>query len=375
MNKEKRQIAVIGGGMVGAPAAFYIKKFLPDAEVTLFDEDTGQAAKAAAGIISPWFSRRRNKKWYNLVKTGAAFYPEFIQNIGEDIQSSRIYRSNGTLVFKAKADHLDEISAMAEKRREDAPEIGDLTRLTADEVRDLVPIYDKDRPALYATGGARVHGGRLMKKMREILPQMGINFIPTKVETIEKTEKGYRLNQDHEFDTVVLATGAWMQDLLGQLDYRSDSQTQKGQLAVLQLDRTDTDDWPVIQPPSSKSVVPFEDGQVIIGATHEKDQGFNLDLEAELVHEIVDQVADEFSEAFRQPEGINYKVGIRGYTSDFAPYFGPVPDSPNLYAANGLGATGLTAGPLVGYMLAQLVAGHESTLPLADYPIENYIQR
>ena len=61
-----KKVAIIGVGIVGATAAYYLSKE-SDLEVTVFDHGQGQATKAAAGIISPWFSKRRK----GLVQNGA----------------------------------------------------------------------------------------------------------------------------------------------------------------------------------------------------------------------------------------------------------------------------------------------------------------
>lgn len=69
------KIAIVGAGIVGSTAAYYLSKE-KDVEVTVFDHGLGQATKAAAGIISPWFSKRRNKAWYRMARLGADFYQE-----------------------------------------------------------------------------------------------------------------------------------------------------------------------------------------------------------------------------------------------------------------------------------------------------------
>ncbi|CAG5899379.1 oxidoreductase, DadA family protein [Streptococcus pneumoniae] len=69
------------------------------------------------------------------------------------------------------------------------------------------------------------------------------------------------------------------------------------------------------------------------------------------------------------------RVGIRAYTSDFSPFFGQVPDLTGVYAASGLGSSGLTTGPIIGYHLAQLIQDKELTLDPENYPIENYVKR
>ena len=69
------------------------------------------------------------------------------------------------------------------------------------------------------------------------------------------------------------------------------------------------------------------------------------------------------------------RVGIRAYTSDFSPFFGQVPELAGVYAASGLGSSGLTTGPIIGYHLAQLIQDKELTLDPINYPIENYVKR
>ncbi len=52
------KVAIIGAGIVGSTAAYYLSKEA-QVDVTVYDHGVGQATKAAAGIISPWFSKRR----------------------------------------------------------------------------------------------------------------------------------------------------------------------------------------------------------------------------------------------------------------------------------------------------------------------------
>lgn len=372
----KKQVAVIGGGVVGASAAFYLNQNKA-LDVTLFDEGIGQATSAAAGIISPWLSRRRNKKWYQLVKTGAAFYPSFMKDTGEDPAHSSIYNQTGTLLFKSKPEYLDEMLEIGQKRQKDAPEIGDLKILSPDEIQGLIPIYEGQASALFASGGARVDGGKLVNHLVQKIKEQGANVQKTKV-TLEKgNNKKYVLSfsdNSQEFDAVVLAVGAWLPSLLEPLGYEIDVRAQKGQLAELTLPLKDTSSWPVIMPEGEKDIIPFADGRVIIGATHENDMGYDLEIDEDLLRPMIAEAAEDFSSVFNDPIQIDYRSGTRAYTSDYSPFFGEVPGSPSLYTASGMGATGLTAGPLVGKILAQLVMDEQPHLPVEDYPIEQYIK-
>ncbi len=65
----QKQVTIIGSGIVGAVTAYYLSQN-PDLNVTIYDEGIGQATKNSAGIISPWLSKRRNQRWYQLAKAG-----------------------------------------------------------------------------------------------------------------------------------------------------------------------------------------------------------------------------------------------------------------------------------------------------------------
>ena len=71
-------------------------------------------------------------------------------------------------------------------------------------------------------------------------------------------------------------------------------------------------------------------------------------------------MAEQTKAFFVQPEKLlsqpyQLQVGTRAYTSDFAPFFGPLFDEPNLIVASGLGSSGLTTGPYIGYLLAEFI--------------------
>ena len=68
-------------------------------------------------------------------------------------------------------------------------------------------------------------------------------------------------------------------------------------------------------------------------------------------------------------------MGTRAYTSDFAPFFGEVEPKSNLLVASGLGSSGLTVGPLIGYLLAQKVNHGIWQTEHYQKPIESYIKK
>ena len=175
------------------------------------------------------------------------------------------------------------------------------------------------------------------------------------------------------FDQVILATGAWLGDILEPLGYEVDVRPQKGQLRDYQLSK-DLASHPVVMPEGEWDLIPFVGGKLSLGATHENDMGFDLTVDETLLQQMED-AALPYYPALAEATIRGERVGIRAYTSDFSPFFGQVPGLAGVYAASGLGSSGLTTGPIIGYHLAQLAQEKELTLDPAAYPIANYVKR
>lgn len=111
----KRYI-IVGAGILGASTAYHLVK--EGADVTIVDrKDEGQATEAAAGIVCPWLAQRRNKRWYRLVKGGARYYPELIQQLEADGEHETGYKKVGAVSLHTNPEKLEKTIERAEKRR------------------------------------------------------------------------------------------------------------------------------------------------------------------------------------------------------------------------------------------------------------------
>lgn len=50
-----------------------------------------------------------------------------------------------------------------------------------------------------------------------------------------------------------------------------------------------------------------------------------------------------------------------------------MPTLKNVFAVSGLGSSGLTTGPIIGYSVANIILGRENELDSQDYDINSYI--
>ena len=189
------KIAIVGAGIVGSTAAYYLSKE-KDVEVTVFDHGLGQATKAAAGIISPWFSKRRNKAWYRLARLGADFYQELTSNLENDGYDTSFYDQSGVALLKKDDSKLDGLYQHAETRLEESPIIGELSIKNADNLPEFTG-FDR---YLYASGGARVEGLDT-GKLPVLMPEGELDVIPfaggkISVGASHENDKGFDLTVD-----------------------------------------------------------------------------------------------------------------------------------------------------------------------------------
>ena len=362
-----KKVAIVGAGIVGATAAYYLSKET-DIEVTVFDHGHGQATKAAAGIISPWFSKRRNKVWYKMARLGADFYVDLLADIEKSGQKVDFYQRSGVFLLKKDESKLEELYQLALQRRDESPLIGKLAILDQESASKLFPGLKGFERLLYASGGARVDGQLLVSRL---LDASQVKVVKKEV-SLTPLLSGYQID-NQMFDQVILSTGAWLGHILEPLGYEVDVRPQKGQLRDYQVD-LDMASYPVVMPEGEWDLIPFPGGKLSLGATHENDMGFDLTVDKNLLQQMA-EAANPFYPSLKDAVLSGERVGIRAYTSDFSPFFGQVPNLSGVYTASGLGSSGLTTGPIIGYHLAQMLQGRSGVLDPADYPTERYIKK
>ena len=362
-----KKVAIVGAGIVGATAAYYLSKEA-DVEVTVFDHGYGQATKAAAGIISPWFSKRRNKAWYKMARLGADFYVDLLADLEKTGQQVDFYQRSGVFLLKKDESKLEELYQLALQRRDESPLIGKLAILDQESASKLFPGLKGFERLLYASGGARVDGQLLVSRL---LDASQVKVVKKEV-SLTLLLSGYQID-NQIFDQVILSTGAWLGHILEPLGYEVDIRPQKGQLRDYQVD-LDMASYPVVMPEGEWDLIPFPGGKLSLGATHENDMGFDLTVDKNLLQQMA-EAANPFYPSLKDAVLSGERVGIRAYTSDFSPFFGQVPNLSGVYTASGLGSSGLTTGPIIGYHLVQMLQGRSGVLDPADYPTERYIKK
>ncbi|MBT8202016.1 MAG: FAD-binding oxidoreductase [Acidimicrobiia bacterium] len=370
------RIVVIGGGIVGASTAYHVTRpeVTDGAEVEVVVIDQGHAGKATlagAGIVCPWPSAAATGQYLDLYLAGAGYYPSLIEALAaaEHQQRSIGYRRVGALVV---SDHVDDLHAAEERtvrRSAGRREVGRVERISNRAARALFPPLRTGVDALYIEGAARVDGGLLAETMLEEAKADRVTIKPGAATLVVDDHRvtAVRLGDDVvEADRVVVAGGAWTNELLEPLGpgLAVDVEPQKGQIVHLRVD-ADTSLWPVVMPVGLQYLVGFEDFRVVVGATRETDSGFDTRDTAGGQAQVL-TAALAVAPGLADAEILETRVGLRPLATG-PPSIGRHPEVDGLVVGTGLGAGGLTMGPLCGRLLAEITLDRQPSFDLATY--------
>lgn len=367
-----KKVIVVGSGILGASTAYQLAK--RGAEVLIIDrKDRGQATDAAAGIICPWISQRRNQDWYQLAKAGARFYPGLIEELKSEGETETGYAQVGALSIHTDVDKINKMQERAHLRKEDAPEIADITCLDVKETLERFPLLEESFQSVFISGAARIDGRALRDASIRSAQRHGAVLINGDATLQYESDRVTGVVVDGKIisaDTVIVCAGAWANELLKPLGIDFKVHYQKAQIMHLQVhDREDTGNWPVVMPPSDQYLLAFDQQKIVIGATHENDiEGYDTRVTAGGMQEILNKGL-ELAPGLADSTFQEVRVGFRPFTPGFLPVMGAVPGWDGLITANGLGASGLTMGPFIGSQLAKLALGMELDIDIQPYDL------
>lgn len=172
-------------------------------------------------------------------------------------------------------------------------------------------------------------------------------------------------------DSVVVAGGAWTGAFESQLGVQIPVEPQRGQIAHLDVPGANTGNWPILAG-QGHYIVPWDNGQVAVGATNE-DAGFDARRTVAGVHEILEATLG-LAPGLADAELREVRVGLRPIVPDGMPVLGSVPTVDGVFLATGHGPTGLLLGPYSGKVVSSLVRGEEVAVSMEPFSITRFGQ-
>ena len=364
------RIVIVGTGVLGASAAFHLAR--AGAQVTAIDAHLdGRATAAGAGIICPWVSGAEDQAFYRLYACGGEYYPDLIEALAEASEIDLGYRRAGAMLVSGDPRELAWIERTTRRRQVAA--MGEVTRFSAREAQAVFPPLREGLGGVHVAGGARVDGRRLAAALLRAAETRGASILPGDAALAVEAGRVVGVDAGAEripADRVILTAGAWADRVLRPFGLGLPIEPQRGQIVHLRLEGVETEDWPVILPPGSHYIVPFDGGRIVAGATRETGAGFDYRVTASGQAEVLSE-ALRIAPGLAEATMIETRVGFRPVSTGVRPMLGWVPGIQGLAVGNGLGAAGLTIGPFAGRLLADLVTGQPGSMDLAPFdPIQ-----
>jgi D-amino-acid dehydrogenase len=365
------RLIIVGAGITGAACAYSASAL--GAEVTLIDADRpGRATAAGAGIICPWTAAVDDPPWYDFARTAAREYPALIAALADQGEPDVSYRRVGALLLE-QADQPDQANAARQRlaaRSAEAPEMGEVSLLGGAQAQELFPPLRPGAAAVHIAGAARVDGRQLAAALVRAAVRKGAT-VRTGAATLSchaGLVAGVSVDGDLvEADAVVAAAGAWTAGFVEPAGVTVNVVPQRGQIVHIGLGGADTSRWPVVLPSATGHyLLAFDGSRVVAGATREVGSGYDARVTPGGLAEVL---ANALSVAPGLSPGtlLETRVGLRPVGPDIRPLLGPVRGVEGLVVATGLGASGLTMGPLAGTVAARAALGLPPDIDLAPF--------
>lgn len=372
-------IAVIGGGIIGASAAYHLAK--AGGNTILVDgAQAGKATSAGAGIVAPGTSQRPLPAFYKLAQPAVSYYPTLVDDLGDLGERNSGYEVCGSLRVAdtpTKAQELPELKALMEQRRADGmPNLDNITDISPAEAKKLLPILGDVHAALFISGAARVDGSKMRAALTNAAEALGARIIRGNADVQVKAGRATGIMTQDEaipVDAIIVAAGAWTNHVLDPTGFRLPINPQKGQIIHIDMPGQDTTNWPILGWGESQYQLSFGPNRVVAGATREFGSGYDTRVTPGGVKYVLD-------EQLRLCPGLadgtlaEVRVGLRPYSDDALPFIGSVPGFENLVVSSGHGPSGLQLGPYSGLLAAELAQGLQPSADIRNFRLDRPVE-
>ena len=351
------EVAIAGGGIVGAACAMYCAEAGLSVAVAEPGPIGGGATAAGMGhvVVMDDSPAQLALTWYS-----RQLWIEMIPELPAEVD----YLPCGTIWVAADEEELAE----CHRKKSIAPQV----RMEVIDGRQLAETEPNLRPGL--AGGLLVHDDSTVYPpcaAAYFLKKSGATLF--RQPAVEISGAGLMLKDGTVVSAgiTVNATGAWAKDV----------RPRKGHLAI-------TDRYPgfvthvLVELGYLKSAhsisgdscafnaQPRRTGQVLLGSSRQyvEDRAIDPAMLARMLRR-----CEEYMPGLAQLTTIRTWTGFRAATPDKLPLIGPTPADPRLYLATGHEGLGITTSLATGRLVADRIQGRESEIPLEPYlPGRNY---
>lgn len=368
-------VAIIGGGVIGLAIGWRLAA--AGCAVDIFERgEAGRGASwAAAGMLAAGIETEPGElDLYRLNRASQALWDDFAAELEAATGEAVGLRREGTLSVALTRDDAAQLRFTYEFQRSHGI---DLEWLDGAAARRREPhLHPGLAGAVLSAGDHQVDNRRLARALRRAFEAAGGRLHEgAEVSAIDVAGgriTGFRVGAArHEAATVVLAAGAWSQEIAGMPSVaRPPVRPVKGQMLALRMDPEAPLLSHVVWTPRVY-LVPRRDGTLIVGATTEE-RGFNTDLTAGGILALLEG-------AWRALPGVEELpiaemwVGFRPGSRDDAPILGPT-EIDGLVVATGHHRNGILLTPVTARAIAHYILTGEIEAAIRPFGLARFVK-
>jgi len=350
---------IIGGGLTGLLAARELR--LNGAEVTLVErgELARESSWAGGGILSPLYPWRYPEAVTALADWSQRHYVGLVADIQVESGLDSEFIQNGLLV--QGTDEGDHALKWAEQHDVE------MHRVTAREAAEIEPRLGQAVDGLWMPQIGQVRNPRMLQALIKACRQLGVQFRENCAveELICQDDKvtGVKTAQGElSAKNVVVAGGAWSEQILAELDDGLGVEPVKGQMLLY---KAEPGLVRRIVLSGGHYIIPRRDGHILAGSTLEY-MGFDKTLTEQGRHQL-QSAAEAIVPALAEVPIVNHWAGLRPGSPDGIPHIGQHARVEGLYISVGHFRNGVAMAPASARLLVDLMLGRAPIVDPAPY--------
>jgi len=353
---------VIGGGLIGMLTARELA--LNGLNVRLFDRGTlgRECSWAGGGILSPLYPWNELVLLRDMIRWSQKTYPDLAGDLYAETDIDPEWQQSGLLVLESN-EH-DKVITWARANNVT------IEFIDGDRISQLEPgLTGGPCTALWVPHIAQIRNPRLIAALRLNLQRLGVAISEhseiMKIEIAQQRVRAIKTaRQTYSANAVVIACGAWSNQLLAHLEYQLAVRPMRGQIICYKVS---PDYLQHILLKDGIYLIPRKDGHVLAGSTVE-DVGFDKYTTPKARHMLAG-AAQAMLPGIRDFQVVHHWAGLRPGTPDGVPYICAYPGVEGLFLNTGHHRAGIMLAPASARLLTDIILSRKSIFRRQDFQL------
>ena len=370
MERHHYDVAIVGGGIIGASVAFQLAKRHFRVGVIEKGRMASQASSAAAGMLGAQSEFSEESPLIPLALKSRAMVPRLAEELKELTGIDIGLVQKGMLKVA-----VTEEEAVALRRHYEFWRHTDYPArwLSGDELAEMEPHISRDLTGvMHIPSDGQVSAPDFALAFANASIVYGAKWHEyTEFIDLQRENHSYVICTNHgeiAADAVVVAAGAWSSRVLEKAGISLPMYPVKGECLLVKTEK------PLIQATifakNGCYIVPKRGNRLLIGATSTP-RTFDRKVSIQGIMSLLER-AQRLLPELKNAEWEKAWSGIRPQTGDGLPYIGKHPCYERVWVATGHYRNGILLSPITGVLLADLMEGKESEFDLAPFSLTRH---